>query len=393
YLHMRFNKEIRVIGSVILIVQTLIYMAFLLYAPSLALNAVTGVHLWGSVVGMGCVVTFYTTMGGMKAVVWTDTFQAGVIVAGLLAVLIQGSIVQGGFAKAWETAYSNGRIIFDNFSLDPKTRHSVWSMVFGGWAFWMHLYGVNQAQVQRCLSCSTVRKAQIAMWINMPGLAFIVSACCMIGVVMYAFYADCHPITYGLVAKTDQLVPLYVMDVLGNYPGLPGIFVSCVISGSLSSLSSGLNALAAVTLRDLLQQSCVRSVGEFRSTITSKCIVVFYGLISIGLAYVASHLGSVLEAVYTVFGILNGPVLGVFTLGMFFPWANKHGAMCGLLASLAFLFWIGIGAFVSGERALPSPTYVTGCNFTAKPLQASAANLTAVVNGTANHRYVIVART
>ncbi|RUS89950.1 hypothetical protein EGW08_002302 [Elysia chlorotica] len=90
------------------------------------------------------------------------------------------------------------------FSPDPKTRHSVWSMVIGGWAFWMHLYGVNQAQVQRCLSCPTVKKAQLAIWLNLPGLIFIVSAACMIGVVMYAFYVDCHPIRYGIIAKTDQ---------------------------------------------------------------------------------------------------------------------------------------------------------------------------------------------
>lgn len=49
----------------------------------------------------------------MKAVLWTDTFQAGVIFAGLLAVLIQGSIVEGGFANAWESARQGGRIVFD----------------------------------------------------------------------------------------------------------------------------------------------------------------------------------------------------------------------------------------------------------------------------------------
>ncbi|XP_059152872.1 sodium-coupled monocarboxylate transporter 1-like isoform X3 [Physella acuta] len=369
YLQMRFDRATSLFGCYILIAQTLIYMAFLLYAPALALNAVTGVHLWGSVIGMGCVVTFYTTLGGMKAVLWTDTFQAGVIIAGLLAVLIKGSMVEGGFDKAWEIANLHGRIVFDEANPDPKVRHSIWSMVFGGWAFWMYLYGVNQAQVQRCLSCPTVRKAQLAMWINLPGLMFIVSTCCMIGIVMFAFYVDCHPITYGLVDKTDQLVPLYVMDILGDFPGLPGVFVSCVVSGSLSSLSSGLNALSAVTLRDIMQESCssLTKISEFRTTIISKLIVFFYGVLAIGLAYVVSHLGSILQAVYIVFGILNGPLLGVFTLGMFFPWANRRGAFGGLIGSLAILFWIGIGSFVYNIETPVSPTFVTGCNFTAKP--------------------------
>ena len=51
--------------------------------------------------------------GGMKAVVWTDTFQAIIIVVGLLAVLIRGSIVTGGFAQAWKLADERGRIKFD----------------------------------------------------------------------------------------------------------------------------------------------------------------------------------------------------------------------------------------------------------------------------------------
>ncbi|KAK7484707.1 hypothetical protein BaRGS_00024115 [Batillaria attramentaria] len=161
YLEMRFNKPVRLLSSSLLILQTLLYMAFLLYAPSLALNAVTGINLWGSVVGMGFVVTFYTTLGGMKAVLWTDTFQAGVIYAGLLAVLIKGSMVQGGFGNAWDIANNRSRILFDDFSADPKTRHSVWSMVIGGFCFWVYLYGINQAQVQRCLSCPTVRKSQL----------------------------------------------------------------------------------------------------------------------------------------------------------------------------------------------------------------------------------------
>ncbi|XP_025093119.1 sodium-coupled monocarboxylate transporter 2-like [Pomacea canaliculata] len=316
---------------------------------------------------MGFVVTFYTTLGGMKAVLWTDTFQAGVIFAGLLAVLIQGSIVMGGFGNAWLIASNRSRIVFDEFDFDPKTRHTVWSMVVGGLFFWVYLYGINQAQVQRCLSCPSVKKAQMAMFLNMPGLILIVSLCCMIGIVMFAFYADCHPITFGLVTKTDQLIPLFVMDILGHVDGLPGVFLSCVVSGSLSSLSSGLNALGAVTFSDIMQTShCCKNVSEFRSAMISKLLVGFYGLLAIALAWVVSHLGSVLEAIYIVFGILNGPVLGVITFGMFFPWGNKWGAFFGTMTSLVLLLWIGLGAFFNDIKTPLSVTSTTACNWTTK---------------------------
>jgi len=366
FLQMRFGKAVRISGCCVLITQTMLYMAFLLYAPSLALNAVTGLDLWGSVIGMGIVVTFYTSLGGMKAVLWTDTFQALVIFAGLLAVIIKGSMIQGGFDKAWEMCNSRDRIHFDDFNPDPKTRHSVWSMVVGGWAFWTFLYGVNQAQVQRCLSVPSVTKAKLALFINLPGLMMIVSFACMVGIVMFAFYKDCHPITFGIIAKSDQLVPLFVMDILGDFPGVPGIFVSCIISGSLSSLSSGLNALTTVTLRDILQQTCLkRELTDFQNTLISKGLVVFYGALAVGLAYVVSLLGNVLQAVYVVFGMLNGPLLGLFTLGMWFPWANKHGALGGLFFSLAFLLWVGIGSFANDLKTPMTGTSVANCNWAA----------------------------
>lgn len=51
--------------------------------------------------------------------------------------------------------------------------------------------------------------------------------------VIYAQYADCDPLTLGLAKKSDQLVPLYVMHRLGDYPGLPGLFTACLFSGAL----------------------------------------------------------------------------------------------------------------------------------------------------------------
>ncbi|XP_041362105.1 sodium-dependent multivitamin transporter-like [Gigantopelta aegis] len=364
YLELRFSKKVRVLGSLILIVQTLMYLAFVLYTPSLALYAVTGFSLWGSVATIGLVVTFYTALGGMKAVLWTDTFQAGIIAAGLLAVLIQGSIVVGGFGRAWDIADQRQRILFDDFSFDPTTRHSFWSIVIGAGFMWMSLYGTHQAQVQRCISLPSLRKAQWALAINMPGLIFITTMCCMIGVVMFAFYADCHPISFNrLVSKPDEILPLYVMDILGHLPGLPGIFISCLFSGSLSSLSSGLNAVGAVVVTDLVRPYCCTKMSDRTATIVTKVVVLTFGLVSVGLAYVCSQLGGVLQAAISVISIINGPLFGLFVFGMFFPWGNQWGAFVGCLSSLAFTLWIGIGAFVNNVATPRSPTWTHGCNW------------------------------
>ncbi|CAG5116329.1 unnamed protein product, partial [Candidula unifasciata] len=340
----------------------MIYMAFVLYAPSLALSAVTGINLWGCLVGVGVVVTFYTTLGGMKAVLWTDTFQFVMMVAGLLAVFIKGCNEVGGFMAAWKKADERGRIVFDEFSFDPATRHSVWSVVVGGAMMWTSLYGVNQAQVQRCLSTSSVRRAQIAILLNTPGLIGIIIIAILIGVVLFAFYADCHPLTLGIIDSPDQLLPLFVMDILGDMHGLPGLFVSCVFSGSLSSLSSALNAVSAVVYKDFCEPFCCKRLSEFAATVLNKILVAVFGLLSIALALIVSQMGGMMQATYAVYGLLNGPYFGLFVLGMFFPWANKWGALAGLFTSLVIMSWIGIGTFVRKvSTAVKSPISVVDC--------------------------------
>jgi solute carrier family 5 (sodium-coupled monocarboxylate transporter), member 8/12 len=83
------------------------------------------------------------------------------------------------------------------------------------------------------------------MWCFVFGSIFVISICCYNGLLIAAHYHDCDPLTTGLAKAKDQVVPLLVMDTLGEFPGLPGIFVAGVFSAALSSLSTGLNSLAA----------------------------------------------------------------------------------------------------------------------------------------------------
>lgn len=386
YLGIRFGLVTRSIASIIYIIQMVLYMSIVLYAPSLAINAVTDFSLWGAIWAVGLVCIFYTTLGGMKAVLWTDTFQVTMMIAGLLAVLIQGSIEVGGFSKAWEISRASGRIWFTDFDPDPIVRHSFWTCIFGGAFTWLSVYGANQAQIQRAITCPTVRKAQYAYWFNFPGLCVILILCALIGTVIYAFYETCDPKSFGLISASDQLLPLFVMDVLGHIPGIPGLFISCLFSGALSTLSSGLNSIAAVILEDCVKLFCFKEMSEMRATFASKILAVVFGFICIGLTYVASLLGSVLQAALALFGVIGGPLLGVFTLGMLFPWANQKGAVTGMVTSLAFMLWISIGYQIHKPKvATFSPINVTGCNWnlTTTPASVTSAIVTTTVAGLA----------
>ncbi|XP_076072254.1 sodium-dependent multivitamin transporter-like isoform X2 [Mytilus galloprovincialis] len=340
----------------------LIYMAIVLYGPSLALNAVTGISLWGSMIAVCAVCTLYTALGGMKAVVWTDTIQVLIMFSGMLILLIFGCKKLEGLDVAWRVADENDRIKFFILNPDPSERHSVWNMIVGGGFIWTGVYGINQAQVQRAVSFSSLSKAKLSLWVNLVCIVSILSLVCLVGVVMFAYYSTCDPVLAGIVTKSDQLIPLFAMDVVGDWHGLPGLVISCIFSGSLSTVSSGFNAISAIILKDFVLV-CAPNMPTGTRTIISKLIVLLAGGVCLAVAYVMSQLtSSILTATITIYGLLGGPLLGVFTLGMLFPWANKWGGLFGLLSSLAVNCWIGFGAFINKVVVTPtSPVTTEGC--------------------------------
>ncbi|ELT96491.1 hypothetical protein CAPTEDRAFT_143062 [Capitella teleta] len=320
YLEMRFNKTCRKTAAVCFIIQMLLYISIVLYAPSLAFEAVTGLNKWITVFVVGIVCTLYTSIGGIKAVMWTDAFQVLVLIAGLAAVLIKGSIDMGGMGNIWAIMEERNRTYV--FDTDPRIRHTFWTMTFGNCFQWLAIYGVNQATVQRAMTSRTLRQAQLALYVNIPGWIGVVTICGLCGFVAFAEYKDCDPLEQGRIGSPDQLLPLYVMDKL-YYPGLPGLFISCVFSGGLSTMSSGLNSLAAVTMEDFIKPTYFSELSEQRATLISKIITLCYGAVMVAFTFVASNLGAILQASVGLFGMIGGPVLGVFTLGIIYPWANS----------------------------------------------------------------------
>ena len=114
---------------------------------------------------------------------------------------------------------------------------------------------------------------------------------------MFAFYHDCDPIKTGQVTTKDQIFPMFVMQMVGDIPGVPGLFVAGVFSGALSSVSSGLNSLAAVFLNDFIKvSSCCTEMSERAKTITSKLVTIAFGVISFAIVFLVAYLPGVLFA-------------------------------------------------------------------------------------------------
>ncbi|KAL5016160.1 hypothetical protein ScPMuIL_005749 [Solemya velum] len=378
YLELRYgSRTVRRMGVCMGILFTVLYMAIALFVPALTLEAVSGIPKWLSVAVIGAVATFYTMLGGMKAVVWTDVLQFVVMVTGIVTLLVMGTASVGGLNEVWRIADQGTRIQFFNLDPDPTTRQTLWTMAIGTISHWMAL-GVSQSGVQRICSTSSITEAKTAVLFNIPVAVLYELMTGLLGLVIYGYYSlmQCDPEKSGSISSQNQLVPYFVMDQLGSLPGLPGLFLSSIFSATLSTLSSGLSAIAAVIWEDIIGPRC-GNINSLAAPTITKLIVGLGGAVIIGLAFVAMQLeGTITQITHSVLAASSGPLLGVYLLGLTFPWASSTGAIVGCLLSfiLSAVMSVGSNLYPMPYQSSP-PVPILGCaeyeNSTTLPVSTS----------------------
>ncbi|KAL9824247.1 LOW QUALITY PROTEIN: sodium/iodide cotransporter-like, partial [Geothlypis trichas] len=222
-----------------------------------------------------------------------------------------------------------------------------------------------------------------ALLVNQVGLFCIVVSAVSCGLVMFALYGHCDPLLAGAIAAPDQYMPYLVLDIFGSTPGVPGLFLACAYSGTLSTASTSINAMAAVTVEDLVRPR-LPALSPRKLTLISKGLSLTFGTSCITVAALSSLLGGgVLQGSFTVMGVISGPLLGAFVLGMFLPRCGTAGVLGGLAVGLALSLWVAVGATLYPPSAATMgvlPTWGTLC-----PLRnaTNATNATSATSGPA----------
>ncbi|ELU18422.1 hypothetical protein CAPTEDRAFT_136710, partial [Capitella teleta] len=367
FLGVRFNNVIRIGASISISLQLIPYLGLALYAPSLALSQVTDMEVWIAVLVVGSVGTFYTSLGGMKAVLWADTLQFFLMIAGILAVLIQGIIVKGGIVNVWRIAEKGGRISFNNFDPNPFQAGTVWTYLIGGFFRVFNSYVSVQAFIQRYCTLPTERAAKIALYATMPMFFFSVTIFSLLGLVLYAFYHDCDPLTSGQISKSDQMLPLLTLRVLSFLPGMPGLFLACIFGACLSSLSSLQPALAALWLRDFImpifKANTKQEISNSTADKLAKGLSLMFGIITIILAFLMDEFkdSNLFSLTNTFTGMFGAPVAGVFVVGLTCNFVKSRSMLGGAIVGLAIPMWWGVGSFFYPNTEGRLPVSTDGC--------------------------------
>ncbi|PSN54817.1 hypothetical protein C0J52_02919 [Blattella germanica] len=359
YLEMRFNRRVRVMASVLYTISLLLFIPIVVYVPALVLSQVSGVNLHIITVGTSVLCVFYTMLGGLKAVVWTDFLQ------GLVMVI---------------------------FNPNPFIRLTSWAIIVGQTFNWLSYIGVNQSIIQKFMSLPTFEESKRSLIFCAFGLMLIKIIVCFIGLLIYAAYYNCDPIKSKAVSRPDQLASYYVMDIAFSMPGLPGLFVAGIFSAALSTMSSSMNSLGATLFEDFVRPRMNKNVSDETINKIIKGVVIIIGAICLLFVFIVDKFGNILQLTVSVIGVTSGPVLGLFTFGMFYPRGNTQGVLAGSITSLLAMSWIiykAQEAIAVGSFKLPLlPTSIEGCGFNTT-LNDFAANETLAISEDEEEAFIL----
>ena len=345
FVERRFHSSTRMILSVVFLISRALATGVMVYTISIILQAVLDIDYVYTVLIISVITIIYSWQGGMKAVVWGDAIQMIILFVGLIVCLFYGwSLLNthGGIGEGFAT--ERLQVVDFNWGIGEGQEYGLWPMLIGGFFLYASYYGCDQTQAQRLLSAKdegTIRKLLLANGL----LRFpVVLLYCTIGLVVGTlvikapdFFNDIavmtekyFPAEYAASgAKADLMIPIFITKYLPH--GLIGLLMVGILSAAMSTLSSTVNSLSAVTVEDFFKRGN-KKISTKKYMIVSKMSVVFWGLVCMASSFLfGGSKSAVIEIINAIGSVFYGPVLVTFLLAMFSKKVNYKGINAGIL--------------------------------------------------------------
>lgn len=348
YVERRFSASTRMILSIVFQISRALGTGVMVYTIALILQAILDIDQLYIVLMISVITIIYSWQGGMKAVVWGDAIQMILLFGGLLICLFYGwHLVQetGGLANGFSP--ERLQVIDFNLGIGPDQEYGFWPMIIGGFFLYVSYYGCDQTQAQRLLSAKnekTIRQLLLANGL----LRFpVVLVYCTMGLVIGALVSSSPEFMEQIVLttqkyfpaeaadggiKADLMIPIFIVNYLPH--GLIGLLMVAILSAAMSSLSSTVNSLSAVSVEDFFNRGKKKLEGA-RYMRLSKIMVVFWGVVCIGASFIfGGSKSTVIELINAIGSVFYGPVLVTFLLAIFSKKVNHIGMNTGIIVAV-----------------------------------------------------------
>ncbi len=340
YLEKRFNPGTRLFGSLSFSLFHIFRMAVVMSLTGLALSIATPLSPTQSVLLMGGLSIAYCSLGGIEAVIWTDTIQTFILLGGaMIALLILIVGIDGGLRGLLDSANQSQKFHVANWNWDPtNSQIAIWVIVIGGLGQNLSSYTADQAVVQRYMTTANQKMAAKSIWAN----ALLVIPTTLIffglGTALFAFYQS-HPQRLDPTIHTDQIFPMFIAREMPI--GLAGLLVAGIFAAAQSTVSTSINSTATTIVTDILKPKNL-----FRSDLAylraAQVCTVVLGILGTALAlvFIDPSIKSLFDQSIKVIGLFMGVLGGLFALGFLTKKANGPGALIGAFSGTIVMFWL-----------------------------------------------------
>jgi len=378
YVHLeeRFAPWARNYALLVFLVSEIARIASVTFGVSLAMSVLTGWDVTTLIIVGGVVVTVYTTMGGIEAVIWTDVAQCIILTAGavlVVVILLSGTdTVTGG--QLVDHAIENGKFSLGSWDPAQIDQSTVWTVFFVGLFTCLNRFGINQSYVQRYHTARSEQEAQRSLWIG--GLIYIPVGAVffLIGTLLWSHHELQPPLKQefayqiaeqqlssqgeladlsdeerpvvirGAATKltsrdlADKAFPAFISQ--GLPVGLAGLLVAALFAAGMSTIDTGLNSCATVYLEDIHKRWFARDVTEKQAMRILHVVTIVVGAVSIGAALLFVGVNNLLQTIWVIEGVSFAATLGLFLLGFFVRRASSKAAAIGTTAGMMTLCWL-----------------------------------------------------
>lgn len=389
YAHLedRFGPWARTYALACYLLSQLARIGTILYLVALALAPLTGWSITTIILVTGVLVTLYTLLGGIEAVIWTDVVQTVVLMAGaLLCVAFLLTDMPEGPGQLFRVANENNKFGLGSFSLNPNSvtlaEPTFWVVLVYGIFINLMNFGIDQNFVQRYFAAKTDRDARVSVWIAVLIFPMISAVFFFIGTGIYSLYQthpemlnevrqevavtrlrqEGKPITdQAVTAKAatltvadigDRALPHFIVHRLPS--GLCGLLIAAIFAAAMSSMDTSLNSSATVFFVDIYKRY-LRPRSSDRETMR----VLYWSTLIFGVAGTLTALAmirvrSALDAWWTLQGVFSGGMLGLFLLGLVSRQARNAHAILAVTVGILAIVWLSLSSTAFWPAALKS---------------------------------------
>lgn len=336
YLEARFGIWARLYAMTFYLLSQLVRMGAVMYFVALALTGLTGWDIKSIIIVSGVLITFYTIIGGIEAVIWTDVVQSIILTVGAaVCVLILIFGMPAGPAQIFEIAAASDKFSLGSFSL-IFVQPTFWVVMLYGIVMNLQNFGIDQSFIQRYHTARDLAAARRSVWIGALAYLPISALFFFIGTALFAYYqAGAAVVPADL--RADQVFPHFIVNSLPV--GVTGLLIAALTAAAMSSIDTSMNSSATILLSDVYKRLLRPDASEATQMRFLRLTTLALGVAGTATALFFTSYKDAFDAWWELAGVFSGGMVGLFLLAAFSRRARAPQAIAAMVTGLLVIAW------------------------------------------------------